>query len=117
MSLFQQAIRPPLGCRANRKSPLELRLYSKMQMKEGTSCVFWTGHITRNGYGQAGHRGRVHYAHRLVYETFVGPIPPGLHIDHICKRRSCVNPAHLEPVTQAENNRRSPRGSRRATAS
>ena len=46
-----------------------------------------------------------HYrrAHRLVYETLVGPIPDGLVLDHLCKNVQCVNPDHLEPVTQAVN--------------
>jgi hypothetical protein len=43
------------------------------------------------------------YAHRWSYEHFVGPIPEGLHIDHLCRVRRCVNPDHLEPVTPKEN--------------
>lgn len=46
-------------------------------------------------------------AHRYAYELLVGPIPEGLHIDHLCRVRLCVNPAHLEAVTCHENNRRS----------
>ena len=47
--------------------------------------------------------GRSQYAHRFVYEAERGPIPSGLTLDHKCRVRQCVNPAHLEPVTLAEN--------------
>jgi hypothetical protein len=47
-------------------------------------------------------------AHRWAYEHFIGPIPAGLEIDHLCRVRHCVNPAHLEPVTKSENRRRQP---------
>lgn len=45
-------------------------------------------------------------AHRFAYTVFVGPIPEGLTLDHLCRNTWCVNPEHLEPVTQAENHRR-----------
>lgn len=60
------------------------------------------------GYGYLTLRGRRLLAHRFSYETFVGAIPDGLHIDHLCRNRGCVNPAHLEPVTCLENVRRAP---------
>ena len=45
-------------------------------------------------------------AHRFAYELLIGPIPSGLTIDHLCRNTGCVNPAHMEPVTRAENARR-----------
>lgn len=64
----------------------------------------WNGAHDRDGYGRTGYKFAL--AHRWVYEQLVAPIPPGLEIDHTCFVRDCVNPAHLEPVTHAENERR-----------
>src|SRR5580698_2584776 len=66
------------------------------------SCWNWKGGKT-NGYG-CFQIAKVNFrAHRLAYELLRGPIPTGLHLDHLCRNRSCVNPDHLEPVTQREN--------------
>jgi len=66
-------------------------------------CWDWTGSHNPKGYGSfnvnKGHRP----AHRLAYEIMRGPIPEGLTLDHLCRNRGCVNPAHLEPVTNREN--------------
>lgn len=62
-------------------------------------CWLWTGSLNAAGYGKHGKK----VAHRVVYELLVGPIPPGLQMDHLCRVRRCVNPDHLEPVTQQVN--------------
>ena len=65
-------------------------------------CWPWGG-VLDAGYG------RLHIqAHRFMYEYRVGPIPDGLVLDHLCMNKQCVNPKHLEPVTDAENLRRAP---------
>jgi hypothetical protein len=72
-------------------------------------CWLWTGSLSPTGYGERIRRsGNRQAPHRVVYELMVGPIPEGLVIDHLCRVRNCVNPAHLEPVTQRENTMRSP---------
>jgi len=68
-----------------------------------TGCWLWMRGTTSNGYGAMAFEGRSRLAHRLSYELLVGPVPDGLQIDHLCRTRLCVNPDHLEPVTQREN--------------
>jgi hypothetical protein len=63
-------------------------------------CWEWLGYKEPQGYGRVG---RNKAAHRVVYELLVGPIPEGLTLDHLCRNRGCVNPAHLEPVPRGEN--------------
>lgn len=68
-----------------------------------TPCWAWTAARNPAGYGMVWWDGRMVLAHRLVYELLVGPIPAGLTLDHLCRVRWCVNPSHLEAVTQREN--------------
>lgn len=72
-----------------------------------TECWLWGGGRSSGGYGTLylPKRGTI-YAHRYFYEHFIGKIPVGLEIDHLCRTRECVAPGHLEAVTHEENMRR-----------
>jgi hypothetical protein len=66
-------------------------------------CWEWIGVKSHHGYGQFRCAGKTRYAHRISYVIHVGPIPPGMFIDHRCHNRSCVNPNHLRVVTKQAN--------------
>lgn len=77
------------------------------KVREGDDgCWHWTASKVTSGYGQFPSELRTRLAHRYAYTVLVGPIPEGLTIDHLCRNRLCVNPAHLEAVTMRENNLR-----------
>lgn len=94
---------------------LEERFWSKVDKRGNSECWPWIGAKSTNSlykggfsYGcisrtPAGPNKRLAKAHRVAYELLVGSIPDGLTLDHLCKNTLCVNPAHLEPVSQAEN--------------
>lgn len=84
------------------------RFMARVSPEPMSGCWLWTGPVSHNGYGTVSLGGRTYRAHRISYELHVNTIPEGLHIDHLCKVRCCVNPTHLDPVTQVENNHRSP---------
>ncbi|MGW9541939.1 HNH endonuclease signature motif containing protein [Streptomyces anthocyanicus] len=82
-------------------------------IRDENGCWVYTGHLDPAGYGRisvlgADSKRRGKFTHRVTYEALVGPIPPSLHIDHLCRNRACCNPKHLEPVTPLVNTRRSP---------
>lgn len=68
-----------------------------------TGCWNWGACILKNGYGQTYWNGKRDYAHRVSYQIYKGEIPDGLVIDHLCRNKACVNPEHLELVSQSEN--------------
>lgn len=84
---------------------IAVRIRARISIDHATGCWLWQGTIQPNGYGQIymGVQHRTSRVHRVSYETFVGPIPEGLVLDHLCRNRACANPAHLEPVTIGEN--------------
>ena len=69
---------------------------------ELTPCLPWAAGRA-DGYGRFWDGEHTGSAHRFAYELWVGPIPDGLHLDHLCRVRHCVNPDHLEPVNNREN--------------
>lgn len=84
---------------------LSARFWAKVDRTGGpAACWPWTAYRTRSGYGRFNLGGkRIDTAHRVAYVLLRGPVPEGLQLDHLCRVRHCVNPAHLEPVTQREN--------------
>lgn len=91
------------------RRPLIDRLMEKVRV-DADGCWVWTGscfggNVGKNGvrYGRISRDGKQIAVHRASYEAHVGPIPAGLVIDHLCRNTFCINPAHLEAVTQQEN--------------
>ncbi len=86
-------------------------IYDKdMFMPEPNSgCWLWIRALNTHGYGKVKLGKRIAGAHLIFYENLVGQVPEGMELDHKCRVRCCVNPAHLEPVTHAENARRGAR--------
>ena len=92
--------RPFVPYHHHRQSPVEY-------VEDERGCWIWQRFVGTHGYGVGYDEGGQRLAHRIYYEREHGSIPTGLHVDHLCGVKVCVNPAHLEAVTQAENNQRS----------
>lgn len=96
----------PLAGHLPGSATTEERFWHKVDIKGPNECWVWNGAVDGSGYGSFGHKKpfqRGYLAHRYAYEKLRAPIPEGLQIDHLCRNRGCVNPAHLEIVTQREN--------------
>lgn len=102
----------PDGCRAMARAAiaamreedlvaeLSWRRFCKLYVENEDGCWIWAGPVDRrDGYGRFSSKA----AHRISYERLIGEIPAGMVIDHICRRRACVNPKHMRVVTNAEN--------------
>lgn len=90
--------------------PRDIYFWENIEVRE-SGCWQWVGAEYPNGYGHfvVSNKPRISTTpHRWSYERIVGRVPSGLDLDHLCRNRLCANPAHLEPVTRAENLRRSP---------
>lgn len=85
-------------------SALPARLADKLLEIDGH--WIWQGWSNPEGYPYTYFAGRDQPAYRVVWKILVGPIEPGMELDHLCVTPMCCNPDHLEPVTHAENQRR-----------
>lgn len=85
---------------------LPARIRAKITICEESGCWLWSGWNSGNGYGKVRWKGRAWMAHRLVFWLLRGEIPENHVLDHLCRRRHCCNPDHLEPVTVRENTHR-----------
>lgn len=100
-------IRKPGLTRNVTEKPLAARFISKVLIGLDDGCWQWTGFVDKAGYGRirgpGGRKGESLYAHRVSYELVNGPVPAVMELDHLCRNRGCVNPAHLEPVIHQVN--------------
>lgn len=107
-----RATEPATFSRNGQRYPtMEARLIANSVLQPFCDCWLWMGKTSKRHGGRVDGRISIRIkgrhvsrrAHRVSYETFRGDIPDGHEIDHKCRNTLCINPAHLEPVTPAEN--------------
>lgn len=85
----------------NKPIPIEQAIEARVL--RGPGCWTWTGYVNRDGYAKL-RRGKDNISiHRWMYERMVGELVDGMVLDHACRNRGCVNPAHLRQVTTKQN--------------
>ena len=95
--------REPARLIKHRDKTLHQIIWARIGFGHSDDCWPWLGFIKPNGYGSLNYKGKTKQAHRAVYECFIGSIDDELVIDHICQNKKCVNPNHLQQVTQSRN--------------
>lgn len=91
------------------------RFMRHVSPEPNSGCWLWTGCAVGDGYGRFRDGGKTHDAHRFGYRIFRGEIPDEMQLDHLCRVRCCVNPDHLDVVSQSENIRRGRSSNREKT--
>lgn len=101
-----------------RNPPLDEAIFLSMTQRQEDGCLLWLGDLSKGGYPRYAFMYKKIYVHRWAYEFFVEPIPEGYTIEHLCHdpakcrlasscpHRRCVEPTHLQPMTNAENSMR-----------
>lgn len=95
MGSYLRSLAERIDCYVDKDGPIPENL--------PTLCWLWKASKCARGYAQTTFLGRRMMAHRAVYIFLKGPIPDGMTLDHLCRVRNCVNPGHLEPVTNKVN--------------
>lgn len=96
---------------AKKAECLKKRFWNNVSATSAEGCWNWNGPISIYGYGRlmesvGNRKTKQLMAHRFAYEEVIGKIEEGMTIDHVCRNKSCVNPAHMEIVTRGENSTR-----------
>lgn len=86
------------------KPSIPERFWSKVDQQEPDACWPWLAYVDPKGYGMFRMNGKMHRSHRVAYMLANGSLPARGVLDHICRNRSCCNPAHLRNVTVKQNN-------------